>query len=61
MREGTILKPTLVIVGPGAGKTTKMVDYIAAEIPHLEPHRILAAITYTNSATDSIRSKLHRV
>ncbi len=54
----SINKPVLVIAGPGAGKTYEMVDRISDEIPHLEPHRILAAITYTNAATNLIRERL---
>ncbi|HDL08104.1 MAG TPA: hypothetical protein ENG35_05125, partial [Desulfobacteraceae bacterium] len=48
-------KPTLMIAGPGAGKTHDMVDRIVGAIPDLRPNRILAAITFTNAATDSIR------
>ena len=51
-------KPTLMIAGPGAGKTHDMVDRIVGAIPDLRPNRILAAITFTNAATDSIREKL---
>ncbi|MCE5339977.1 MAG: ATP-dependent helicase [Planctomycetaceae bacterium] len=51
-------KPVLVIAGPGAGKTYDMVDRIMDAIPHLQPHRILAAITYTNAATSNIKERL---
>lgn len=51
-------KPTMMIAGPGAGKTTDMVDRIVEVIPELKPNRILAAITFTNAATDSIKSRL---
>ncbi|GAF68651.1 unnamed protein product, partial [marine sediment metagenome] len=53
-------KPVLVIAGPGAGKTHDMVDRIMEVIPHLDSHRILAAITYTNAATDIIKKKLSK-
>ena len=52
-------KPTMMIAGPGAGKTTDMVTRIVEAIPELKPNRILAAITFTNAATDSIKSRLH--
>lgn len=51
-------KPTMKIAGPGAGKTTDMVDRIVEVIPELKPNRILAAITFTNAATDLIKSRL---
>jgi len=51
-------KPKIVIAGPGAGKTHDMVNRIIEAMPDLKPNRILAAITFTNSATDSIREKL---
>ena len=52
-------KPRLAIAGPGAGKTHNMVDEIIAALPHLAPHRHLAAITYTNAAAGVIRQRLH--
>jgi DNA helicase-2/ATP-dependent DNA helicase PcrA len=51
-------KPTMVIAGPGAGKTHEMVSRIVGTIKYLRPNRILAAITFTNAATDSIREKV---
>jgi len=51
-------KPTMLIAGPGAGKTTDMVARIVEVIPELRPNRILAAITFTNAATDSIKRRL---
>jgi DNA helicase-2/ATP-dependent DNA helicase PcrA len=53
-------KPTLVIAGAGSGKTTNMVKEIVKCLPELEPHRFLAAITYTNAATNSIKERLSR-
>ena len=50
------MKPTLVIAGPGAGKTHDMVQYVAKAIPYLDHSRVLAVITYTNAATESIKS-----
>lgn len=52
------MKPTLVIAGPGAGKTYDMVKRIVEAIPQLDPTRVLAAITYTNAATESISSRI---
>lgn len=51
-------KPILVIAGAGSGKTTNMVREIIKCLPQLEPHRFLAAITYTNAATNSIKERL---
>lgn len=50
--------PTLVIAGPGSGKTTDMVDSIISVLPNLLPHRMLATVTYTNSAADTIKKRL---
>lgn len=54
------MKPTVVVAGPGAGKTHNMVSEIASRIPTLSPNRFLVAITYTNAAADMIRTRLHR-
>lgn len=54
------MKPTVVVAGPGAGKTHNMVNEIATCIPNLSPNRFLVAITYTNAAADMIRTRLHR-
>jgi DNA helicase II / ATP-dependent DNA helicase PcrA len=51
-------QPTLVIAGPGSGKTTDMVKEIVKSLPELEPHRFLATITYTNAATNTIKERL---
>ena len=51
-------KPKLIIAGPGAGKTSNMVEKILSVLPSLQPYRILAVITYTNAATDLIKTKL---
>ena len=48
----------MMIAGPGAGKTTDMVTRIVEAIPELKSNRILAAITFTNAATNSIKSRL---
>ncbi|KUP08424.1 hypothetical protein Q75_02875 [Bacillus coahuilensis p1.1.43] len=52
------LKPTLVIAGPGAGKTHYVIKKIIDKLPLLEPQRFLAVITYTNSATNEIKERL---
>jgi DNA helicase II / ATP-dependent DNA helicase PcrA len=54
-------KPELVIAGPGAGKTHDMVDRIIGALPSLSPSRYLAAITFTNAATNNIRNSVHRI
>jgi len=53
-------KPTVVVAGPGAGKTHNMVSNIANRIPDLASNRYLVAITYTNAAADLIRERLYR-
>ncbi|WP_295794680.1 UvrD-helicase domain-containing protein [Mucilaginibacter sp.] len=53
-------KPKLIIAGPGGGKTHDLVDEIIRCIALLEPHRTLAAITYTNAATVSIKERLEK-
>lgn len=55
------LKPRLVVAGPGAGKTTELVHEIRRRLPTLQPNRVLAAITYTNAATHSIRELLAKI
>lgn len=52
------LAPRLVIAGPGSGKTTDMVSEILAVLPNLASHRVLATVTYTNSAAETIRKRL---
>ena len=53
-------KPTIVLAGPGAGKTHGMVNEIIAALADLQPHRHLAAITYTNAAAKTIRERLFK-
>ena len=48
----------LTIAGPGAGKTTRMVDIIEECISNVAPNRFIAVITYTNEATKEIQNKL---
>ena len=55
-----VIKPTLVIAGPGAGKTHGMVDEIIKVLPNLENHRYMVVITYTNSATQNIKKRLSK-
>ncbi len=52
--------PSLIVAGPGAGKTHRMVEEIVACVPRLNSSRFLAAITYTNAAAEVIRSRLYR-
>lgn len=48
----------LTLAGPGAGKTTKMIDAVESCITNLDSNRYIAVITYTNEATKEIQSKL---
>jgi DNA helicase-2/ATP-dependent DNA helicase PcrA len=52
------MKPTLIIAGPGSGKTYNMVKHVAESTQMLDHGRILSVITFTNAATESIRSRL---
>jgi DNA helicase-2/ATP-dependent DNA helicase PcrA len=53
-------KGTIIIAGPGAGKTHNMVAKIIAALPLLSGCRYLAVITYTNSATNNILGRLSK-
>jgi len=55
-----IKKPTLVIAGPGAGKTYGMVNEIITSLKILSPARYMIVITYTNSATNNIKNRLSK-
>jgi DNA helicase II / ATP-dependent DNA helicase PcrA len=59
-RTTCIDKPTVVVAGPGAGKTHGMVNEIVAAIDELKPHRHLVAITYTNAAACTICDRLFK-
>ncbi len=48
----------LVIAGPGAGKTTNMVQEVLLKLNSLEPYKTMAVITYTKAATFNIHQKL---
>lgn len=50
----------LTIAGPGAGKTTQMIDDIEKSLEYLEAHRFCAVITYTNEATKEIKKRLRQ-
>lgn len=54
------LKPTLVLAGPGAGKTHHIINRVSEKIPLLDPERYLAVITYTNAATLEIKERLSK-
>ena len=53
-------KSKLILSGPGSGKTTNMIDEIITKLSFLKPNRYMAIITYTNAATEDIRSKLSK-
>jgi DNA helicase-2/ATP-dependent DNA helicase PcrA len=52
------LKAELIIAGPGAGKTHNMVEKVIGSLYNLSPARYIAVITYTNSATYNIQTRL---
>lgn len=51
-------KATLIIAGPGAGKTHNMVNEIISNLPDLSPCRYMAVITHTNAATNNIKTRV---
>jgi DNA helicase-2/ATP-dependent DNA helicase PcrA len=48
----------LVIAGPGAGKTHNMVQKVLECMETLHPTKFCVVITYTNAATEEIKSRL---
>lgn len=61
MAKAPTLKATLVIAGPGAGKTHDMVGEIIAHLPRLSACRYMAVITHTNAATNNIKQRLSKM
>lgn len=53
-------KPDLIAAGPGAGKTFELARRIEVVLPTLATNKYLAAITFTNEASNSIREYLSR-
>ena len=49
---------TVVIAGPGAGKTHNMVNRVLIALNALKTNRFCCVITYTNAATDEIRNRI---
>lgn len=49
----------LTLAGPGAGKTTDMIEQIVAKLPELQANRDMAIITYTNESVDDIKRKVN--
>jgi|GEM_PF-1643467 len=60
MAKTQLRKATLVIAGPGAGKTHNMVNEIIRYLPELSPCRFMAVITHTNAATNNIKERLNK-
>ena len=50
----------LVIAGPGGGKTHNMVEKILNCIETLSSTSYCAVITYTNAATENIKSRIEK-
>lgn len=50
----------LTLAGPGAGKTTDMINVINQKIGELQVNRTMAIITYTNASVEDIKTKLTR-
>lgn len=48
----------LVIAAAGSGKTTELIKRVEKSIERLSPNKMLAVITYTNTATNEIKSRL---
>lgn len=48
-----------VVAGPGAGKTSGLVDEVVNVLPYLEQQKFLVVITYTNAAADKIKLDLN--
>ncbi len=51
---------TVVIAGPGAGKTHNMVGKVLTALNDLKANKFCCVITYTNAATEVIRSRISR-
>lgn len=50
----------LTLAGPGAGKTTDMIEQIVAKLPSLQANRDMAIITYTNESVNDIKRKINK-
>ena len=50
----------LTLAGPGAGKTTDMIEQIIEKLPCLQPNRDMAVITYTNESVKDIKKKINQ-
>ncbi len=48
----------IVIAGPGAGKTYSITNEVIKCLPSLDAHKFCAVVTYTNAATDEIKTRL---
>ena len=50
----------LVIAGAGGGKTTGMIKEVVEKLSELQPQRFMVVITYTNAATEHIRTEIEK-
>lgn len=48
----------VTLAGPGAGKTTDLIQQIVKVIPNVSVNREIAVITYTNASANDLREKL---
>jgi len=51
---------TVVIAGPGAGKTYNMVEKVLSALIDLKANKFCCVITYTNAATENIRNRISK-
>lgn len=54
-------KIELLLAGPGAGKTTEMVERVIHDLEKLNIQREMVIVTYTNAATNDIINKLSKL
>lgn len=48
----------VTLAGPGAGKTTDLIEQIESVLSTVDANREIAVITYTNASSDELKSKL---
>ena len=48
----------VTLAGPGAGKTTDLIEQIDTVLSKVDNNREIAVITYTNASADDLKKKL---